>query len=217
MQFDFAKSAVPQPVFAPLLRFALLTTFQICGGITWTGVENIPMSGPVIFCPNHISDCDPCAVYVSTPRRDIYFMAKSELFEIPILGRMIRAFGTFPVKRDSADRASIRRAEAILNAGNSLVIFPEGQLSETGKLIELQPGAAMIALRTGATIVPVGLVRTNLVLPYAEVVPRHSPLHVRVVYGMPISVEPFEGMKSKVAIPLVNERIEREMRRVTGQ
>ena len=75
----------------------------------------------------------------------------------PVVGWMFSHFQGFPIKRDSADRAALRRIEALLKAGEPVVLFPEGRLSESGRLQRVQPGAALLSLRTGVPIIPVGL------------------------------------------------------------
>jgi 1-acyl-sn-glycerol-3-phosphate acyltransferase len=160
------------------------------------GRANIPRSGPIILTPNHISDCDPPAVGAAL-LRPVYFMAKAELFSIPILAPIIRRFHAFPVKRNEADRAALRRAEELLRAGQVLVIFPEGQLSPTGTLQEMMSGGALLALRTGAPIVPVYLEGTNRIIPYGKIIPRWSCRRVVVRFGKPFYLKDLEESQDR--------------------
>lgn len=210
-------SRIPQPHMAPLLRGALRTVFCLLGGITVSGAENVPSAGPVLFCPNHQSDCDPAAMYIASPRRDIYFMAKEELFGIRIFGAMIRSFGSFPVKRGTADRGAIREAEGVLGQDNALVIFPEGRLSETGDLLEFQLGAAMIAIRSGATIIPVGIAHTRDFMPYSAVIPKRSRVAARVTFGSPVVTSHYTGRQGRAALKEITAAVESEIRRLTGR
>ena len=181
------------------------------------GRENVPRQGRLLLCANHISDLDPLAALVNLPRDDFAVMTKQELFRIPVLGPAIRRMGAFPVVRGSADRNALRLGEEILAAERALLIFPEGQVSEDGKLQELQPGAALLALRTGTPIVPVGLAGTDRMLPYGKVIPRSAGRPVEVRYGKPIVLSEFDGLSHKEARAAATERIAQELAALTGQ
>nr|WP_320145831.1 lysophospholipid acyltransferase family protein [uncultured Anaeromusa sp.] len=124
------------------------------------GVENIPATGAVIIASNHIGNFDPPVIGCQLSRR-IYFMAKEELFRVPILAGVIRWLGAFPVKRGSADRHAVKRMLEILVAGQVLGVFPEGTRGKNGVLGEPEPGMAMMALKTGTTVVPVAVKGTD--------------------------------------------------------
>ena len=166
---------------------------RVLGRARATGEGYVPRTGPVLYCPNHISDADPPTVFLCVPRR-AWFIAKSELFEIPVLGWFFHRFHGIPIKRDSADRAALRRAEGVLKRGEALVIFPEGRCSESGRLQRVQPGAALLSVRTGAPIIPIGLRYTNEMLPYGAQVPRISRHPVRVDFGPPIRPQDFSHL-----------------------
>lgn len=122
------------------------------------GRENIPDKGPFIICSNHISWIDPPLVGCAIPARlQVHFMAKAELFRNAVIRAVLRGVGAFPVKRDRADHAAIRTSLRLLQEGKVLGLFPEGTRSKTGSLQQAQNGAAMIALRTGAPILPVAI------------------------------------------------------------
>jgi 1-acyl-sn-glycerol-3-phosphate acyltransferase len=191
--------------------------FWLCGGLRATGQENVPLTGRLLVCPNHISDSDPPAVLATLPRGDFATMAKEELFRIPILRWMLRVYGTFPVVRDSADRKALRLAEKVLETESALLIFPEGRLSEDGSLLKMQSGAAVLALRTGAPIVPVGLIGTNNVLPYAKLVPRRARKPTRVRFGAAITLGEFAEMPHKQAVKALTARLGLEIAKLTEQ
>jgi 1-acyl-sn-glycerol-3-phosphate acyltransferase len=211
------RARIPLPLLAPIVRAMMGALFRSLGGITTLGAERFPRTGPVLICPNHRSDCDPFAVFVTCPRRDIYFVAKDDFFHWPPAAKLLRACGAIPIKRDSADRAAIREASAVLESGGVLILFPEGRLSETGELGRIQPGAALIAMRTGAPIVPVGLARTNRMLPYGHIIPQPSRLPVRVVYGEPIEPSAIGSLTGRKAIDEMTSRLEAAIRRLTGE
>ncbi|MBE3579520.1 MAG: 1-acyl-sn-glycerol-3-phosphate acyltransferase [Caldanaerobacter subterraneus] len=121
------------------------------------GLENIPRKGPIIICPNHISLLDPPVVGALLNRR-IYFMAKEELFRNPFLKLLLgTGLGAFPVKRGTADLSAIKTALNHLKKGRAVGIFPEGTRSKTGKLQKAEPGVAMLAIKSKAPVVPVGI------------------------------------------------------------
>ena len=156
------------------------------GGLTVRGAENIPKEGPVIIASNHAAHMDP--PYLSQIMdRQLHMMAKEELFQVPILGRYIRALAAFPVKRGTADRAALREAVDRLKQGHILGIFPEGTRSPDGTLGEAEKGFALIARQTGAPIVPVAMVGTNRILPKGAKWPRRH--HVRITIGRPFTAQ----------------------------
>lgn len=125
-------------------------------GVRVTGAERVPARGPVLVCGNHRSVWDPILVGALVRRR-AWYIAKMELFRYPMLGPILRMVGAFPVRRHAADRTALRRSLAVLDRQGALVLFPEGTRSRTGDLGKGAPGAALLALRTGAAVVPVGI------------------------------------------------------------
>jgi 1-acyl-sn-glycerol-3-phosphate acyltransferase len=210
------KTLSRHPIAGPASRAFLRRLFRLLGGLVSIDAGNVPARGPVLICPNHLSNCDPHVIMATCPRADIYFVAMDELFEIKVLGPIIRAFGAVPIKRGASDLAAIRQSIAILESGAALVVFPEGRLSKLGNLGPIHPGAAMMALRAHAPIVPVGLARTNLFLPYGAIIPRPSPTPARIRYGKPIEHATTDGNGRK-AVAALTARIEAEIRRLTGQ
>ncbi len=118
------------------------------------GLENIPESGRCIICPNHTSNIDPVLLLV-TLRRQIYFMAKAELFKNKLLAKLFRTLGAFPVERGKGDGVAISEAENILRSGEQLGLFIEGARSKTGDFLRPRVGCAMIAYQTDSPIIPV--------------------------------------------------------------
>ncbi|MFD0586881.1 lysophospholipid acyltransferase family protein [Paenibacillus sp. GCM10027627] len=137
-----------------IFRFLLRVLYRLLFRLEARGVHHIPAEGPVILASNHISNFDPPTIGVLVPRK-VHFMAKEELFKIPVLGMLIRSFGAFPVKRGGVSKDAIKSAITLLKSGEVMGIFPEGSRSNAGAA---KKGAAMIAFRSGATIVPVAIV-----------------------------------------------------------
>lgn len=118
------------------------------------GVENIPKTGRVILCPNHTSNADPIILGISC-KRQVFFMAKKELFKNKIFGNILSKLGAFSVDRGNRDKAAISSAEEVLQKGNILGLFIEGTRSKTGEFLKPKNGAAMISCSTHTPIIPV--------------------------------------------------------------
>jgi 1-acyl-sn-glycerol-3-phosphate acyltransferase len=175
-----------------------------------TGLENVPISGPLIIASNHLNDADP-GIICTRIRRRIVFMAKVELFRIPLLAQFMRAFGAFPVRRNEADLSALRRANETLNQGLALCIFPEGTRSgPEEKLREAWPGAGLVALRSEAPILPVaisGSGRLSLPLMFLHFYRRD---HVTLTIGEPFVLpraERVNAESAKAGTQLIMERI----------
>ncbi|HEX6971434.1 MAG TPA: lysophospholipid acyltransferase family protein, partial [Limnochordia bacterium] len=147
-------------MFYPLARWIVWGLLRLTFRVRVEGLENLPRQGSLILAANHASYIDPPLLGAATPRR-LYFMAKRELFTIPLFGALIRRFGAFPVRRGALDRQAIRSALELLARGEAVVLFPEGTRHRSGGLLPGQQGVAMLASRSGAPIVPVGLVGTR--------------------------------------------------------
>lgn len=145
-------------------RFVLRLIFAAVFGFRVEGREHEPATGPLIVVSNHLSDLDPLAVGVAL-RRPVAFMAKHELFQVPGVRWWITACGAFPVRRGEPDRRALRTALGILQRGGALVMFPEGTRGRDRTLREPEPGAALLAQRTGAALLPVAVLGTDVVLP----------------------------------------------------
>lgn len=116
------------------------------------GAENVPAAGPLIVACNHVSYLDPPAMGCFCPRR-ISYMAKKELFDIPLLGAVIRGLGAYSVDRRGSATAAIKRSLQVLQAGGAVGIFPEGTRNRRGD-VEAQTGVALLASLAGAPVVP---------------------------------------------------------------
>lgn len=149
-----------------------------------TGKEHVPTEGRVILAPVHRSNLDfGFAPFCSN--RKLFFMAKHQLWQKRWFGNLLLDLGAFPVHRDAPDRESMRHAEDVLKRDQLLVVFPEGA-RQTGPVIEeLLEGAAFLAARTGAVIVPVGIGGSDVAMPKGAKFPK--PLRIRVVIGEPMA------------------------------
>ena len=175
-----------------LFRVVLRGMLALLGGLRVEGAQNVSRSGPLIVAPNHISFADPLVIGVAL-NRPAYFMATAKLFTIRFLGQLARFMRVYPVKQDSPDRAALRHTETLLKRGETVVIFPEGHVNPTPELLPIQPGIVMIAMRTGAPVLPVGLIGTKHMVPYRKFWPRHAGRPIVVRFSRPISVQELTG------------------------
>jgi 1-acyl-sn-glycerol-3-phosphate acyltransferase len=176
----------------PFLWVLFQLTLLVCGGLKAEGRDNVPREGGVLITPNHISDADPPTVYLALPR-PCYTMAKEELFQMRIIGPIIRWMHGFPIKRNTADRSALRYTEGLLARGEAVVMFPEGQLSEDGELQQMLPGALLIASHAKVPIVPTAIIGTNALMPYGKVTPRRIGRPVIVRFGPPVTLDQLTG------------------------
>jgi 1-acyl-sn-glycerol-3-phosphate acyltransferase len=162
------------------------------------GAERIPATGGVILVANHESLFDPWLLALATPR-PVRYMAKSELWRYPLIGRTLDAFGAFPVERGTGDSTAISNAAELLRRGEVLGMFPQGTSKQLARRI-YRRGAARLALATGVPIVPVRLIGTRGF-------PRPGRRPTRVLVGEPIHVEP--AKPTLVAAKALTQRVER--------
>ena len=160
--------------------------FKASGGLTVKGKHNVPRSGPLIVAPNHVSHLDPPAIACSIPRM-VTFMAKEELFEHRAFGWLIRSLGSFPVRRGEGDTEAIRQAIALLGEGRAVLVFPEGTRGDGETMLPVNKGPGLLAKRSGAKVLPVGIVGTHRKWPKGKGRPRWG--RVVVSYGEPMTFE----------------------------
>jgi 1-acyl-sn-glycerol-3-phosphate acyltransferase len=176
------------------------------------GREHLPATGAYILAPVHRSYVDTPIVACVTSRR-IRFMGKQEMWKYPRLGWLFSALGAFPVNRGTADREALARSIKVLEGGEPLVLFPEGERKDGPRIHPLFDGAAYVAARAGVQIVPVGIGGS------VRVMPRHAkmihPKKVHVVIGEPITIDVGEsGRVPRRAIAEASERLSAELQRL---
>jgi 1-acyl-sn-glycerol-3-phosphate acyltransferase len=150
-------------------------------------LDDIPRDGAVILAANHISNADAVilgAWLTKSLGRRIHWLGKKEMFDWPVVGYVARNGGIHPVDRAAADVDAFRTAERVLTEGHVLMIFPEGTRSPSGELQKPKDGLAMLALRSGAPIVPIGMSNTDRVWPKGQLLPRPGG-HATMRIGRP--------------------------------
>lgn len=172
-------------------------------GLELAGTENIPAAGPVIITPNHQTYADPPLVTIPV-RRPVYYMAWSRLFEVPALGWAIRRLRAFPVQIESSDARATREAVRLLQAGEALMIFPEGERSRDGALRRFKLGAFRLAVSLGVPILPVTIAGAHDSWPPGRLLPRRG--RVRIIYHPPILPDP--GLDPRASARALAERVQ---------
>ncbi|MGH7334404.1 MAG: lysophospholipid acyltransferase family protein [Candidatus Rokuibacteriota bacterium] len=173
MLYEFLK-----PLAVQLMRWMF--------DLSTVGGHHIPATGPVLLVSNHSSVLDPPLVGGAAARQ-LSFLAKAELFEIPGFGRLIRSLNARPLRREGADASALREALRMLGEGRALLVFPEGTRGPEGELRVPKAGAGMLAVLSGAPVVPVYISGSGQAWPRGRRFPRRS--RVTVTFGPPLVLE----------------------------
>lgn len=140
-------------------------TFEWAGGLRVEGADQVPRKGPLLVVANHVTDLDPILVQFAC-RRPLHFMAKRELFAMPGLKTLLPWFRAYPVDTDSPDRAALRHTLRLLEAGQAVLVFPEGRLAPGPGRLPLKPGVARIARRAEAPVIVAAISGARPYMPY---------------------------------------------------
>lgn len=143
------------------------------------GVENVPQTHPLLVVSNHASYFDPVIVS-NCVLRPVAYMAKEELFKVPVLAQAIKLYGAYPVSRGTADRAAIRAALECLDLGWAVGVFLEGTRTPDGRINDPKKGAALLASKAKVPFLPVSLWGTDQILQSGLSFPRPVPITVRI-------------------------------------
>ena len=187
------------PVVKVLLRVLLflLTRRQV------KGRGNVPNQGSLIIVSNHLNNIDPPLLGVSLDRK-VIFMAKQELFRSGLSSYFLRGFGAFPVHRERMDRKALRQADQVLAQGLALVLFPEGKRSRHAQLLPALAGSAVIAVRSGAPILPIGISGTEKIKGVSWLWRRPQ---IKVNIGHPFYLPPVSGRLVKAEVTELTDSV----------
>lgn len=179
--------------------------------LRWSGHGHVPKQGGVILAANHQSFLDPVIVACGIDR-ELHFMARRSLFDVPVLGPLIIALNTFPVERDSGDVKGVRTAIERLKKGAALLIFPEGTRTRDGRIGPMKSGIRIVAERAAVPTVPVLIDGAYPVWPKGRRLPRpYGRIHV--VYGPPIAPGAATGDGVRAAILGLKRELYRKLGR----
>ena len=164
-----------------IAKFLIKCYYKMRFKITIIGEDRVPPSGPVMLCSNHVSDFDPPLIGLALDRQ-LSFFAKSELFELPVIGKVFPSLNAIPVSRGKSDRAALKTSINALKEDRCLLIFPEGHRNkgDIKQLQNLQEGASFIASKSEAPIVPV-IIKGEY----------NRKKGVTIIYGKPINTKEF--------------------------
>jgi 1-acyl-sn-glycerol-3-phosphate acyltransferase len=201
------------------IRFIALLArvgMRLFANVRVEGLDRIPKTGAVIIAANHQSNLDGVVtggwITEALWRRRIHWLGKREMFDWPVVGWMARNGGVVPVDRGAADVEAFRLAQRVLAAGHVLMVFPEGTRSPTGELQVPKDGLAMLALRTNATIVPIGVSNTDRVWKKGSFLPRpggHATMRIGEPFRLADVIPPGTDRKAQksVATDVIMRRI----------
>jgi 1-acyl-sn-glycerol-3-phosphate acyltransferase len=181
--------------------------------VTVEGEADVPATGPVIVAPVHRSNID-FFIASEVSRRKLFYMAKDSLWKAPRFGTFLESIGAFPVHREGADRLALDRAQDVLERGEALILFPEGTRRSGPVVEELHEGAAFLAARTGAPIVPVGIGGSAAAMPKGSKMVR--PVKIHVVVGAPLE-PPARSARGRVPrhqVHALTEQLREELQRL---
>lgn len=199
-------------------RAVLTPPFRFCWKVTTEGLEHVPPTGGAILAPNHVSVLDSFFVPLTVGRRMTY-VGKAEYLDSWKTRFLFPAMGMIPIDRSGGDASAraLDAAAAVLEAGELFGIYPEGTRARDGKLHKGHTGVARLALRTGAPIIPVGIIGSADVQPPDARFPKpFKRVHIR--YGRPISVEKYcDRIDDRLVLRQITDEVMYEIRNLSGQ
>ncbi len=198
------------------VRHGLGAVYRALIPIKVSGLEHLPLRGPVILAANHISFFDTIVLMFSVPRRT-YFVGKAEYMDSWTTRRLFPAFGLIPIERDAARQAmaALGVAASALEHGHALGIYPEGTRSRDGLLHRGHTGVAQLAMMTGACVVPIGLVGTDRIQPIGARLPRPFR-RAEIRFGPPLDPASYGGSPRRRRHLLTNDLME-AIRQLSGR
>jgi len=188
-------------LYALLRPLAWLLTHLVCR-YRVSGREHVPLSGSLLVVANHLSWYDPIILALVLPRR-VWFFAKIEVFRWPVVGWLCRMTGQIPVHRGEGDRAALEKALAYLREGKALLVFPEGTVERQEQMIAARTGMAMLAVRTGAIVLPIGHTGTRRILRSLRSWFPRVTIHI----GEPLVPVMPEGVSHKAALQMITQDV----------
>jgi cytidylate kinase len=180
--------------FYAAMKILAVALMRLMFRLRSVGSENIPERGPVLMVANHSSVLDPPLVGGASGRQ-LTYLAKAELFEIPLFRRLIHALNARPIRREGADPSALRTARRVLDEGGALLVFPEGTRGEEGDIRPAKPGAGLLAVSSGAAVVPVYISGSGRAWPKGHRLPRAAK--VTVTFGKPLRFQAGRGADRK--------------------
>lgn len=208
-----AGNGLPSRTLYQVIRWLVVVFIRTYTRTTINGREHIPDTGAFVLAPVHRSYPDTPIASALTRRR-MRFMGKDTMWKHRQLGWLFSALGAFPVTRGTADREALRRAIAVLEGGEPLVLFPEGERKQGPEVQPLLDGAIYVAVRAGAPIVPVGIGGSERVMPKGAKIIFPRKVHVEIGPAIPAPVAPEGGRVPRAAYKEHTELLHGELQRL---
>jgi 1-acyl-sn-glycerol-3-phosphate acyltransferase len=207
------------PLFWLFLKFVLLgPALHLLFRPKVSGLEHIPREGGAIIAANHVSFLDPLLLPLVVPRRRVMFLTKVKYIDKPLLRWVLTGAGVIPVATDDprAVGQSVTAAVEVVRSGRLVGIFPEGTRSPDGRLQRGKTGVARVALESGAPVIPVGIIGTDLAFPRGARLPR--PRSVRIAFGPPLTFANSDGrVRSASLSRAATDQVMAAIRDLSGQ
>jgi 1-acyl-sn-glycerol-3-phosphate acyltransferase len=190
-----------------LFKFLFFVLFKLSNRFKVIGKENIPKVGPALIVSNHVSNWDPLILGSGTPRQ-INYIAKEELFKIPVIGWLLILWGAVRIKRGRGDREAIGKSLEILDRGRLMGIFIEGRrnVKNPDQMLKPQHGAAMLAIKSGVPVIPTALINSHKIL--------RSFCRVKIVFGTPLTFIEESDLDKKELYNRISDQLVQEIQKL---
>ncbi len=201
-----AGEGLGSKAFYRFARFIINLLCRLFWRVRVTGRENIPLSGAFVLAPVHRSNIDTMLACTVTPRR-MRYMGKDSLWKNSFTAWLLSALGGFPVTRGTADREALRRCVYVLQSGQPLVMFPEGERKSGAVVEKLFDGAVYVAIKANVPIIPVGIGGSELAMQKGSKMIR--PVRCAMVIGKPINVGTSDGTRTaRSSVKTISEELQ---------
>ena len=183
--------------------------FKTCFRLKIYGLNHF-QPGAAVLAANHASFYDPPVLSISCPE-EVHFLAKGSLFNIPLLGKLIRVLNSHPVERGASDAQTFRTMVQLLTTGKKLILFPEGKRSPDGRLLPIERGLGFLVQKAHCRVIPAYLSGTFEAWPPKRKFPKLFG-KMACIFGTPIEWEEFEGFEKREAQELIGKKVEQSIR-----
>lgn len=194
--------------------YIAMATYTLGFSFRWEGAKHMPRRGPALLVANHQSFLDPVAIGLAA-RRHICYLARKTLFNHRLFGAYLRSVNTVPVDQEGVAKDGLRTVLKLLEAGQPVLVFPEGERTHKGPMNPLRPGVHLLIRRSMVPIVPVGIAGAYEVFPRSRALPRFAPFFLpttvgglAVSIGKPIDPARYEGMPRQEVLADLSSQIQ---------
>lgn len=194
--------------------FGLVFRFPLLAWIKIEGRQHVPRNGGLVVIANHLSIVDPPILWYAMPRH-ICFMGREDILRMPVLGSLARLARMIPIRQRSADLTALKQAIEAVKTGEAVSIFPEGEVSPTGQMMDFLPGIMLILRQTRAPVLPVAILNTDKIVPHGALLPRPAFSKITIRYGEVMHFE--ELLDDKANDDLVLQKMQETVKMLVGR